>query len=56
LQRKSKVSPEVLRKQVSSKGGTTAAALDVFKENNTEKIFNKAVQAAYKRSQELKKV
>jgi len=43
----------VLRARVTSKGGTTQAAMDVFKKNNTEKIFKDALKAAKKRAREL---
>ncbi len=45
----------VLRARVTSKGGTTQAAMDVFKENNFEKIFKTALDAAKKRAKELSK-
>jgi len=51
LQRELNVEPKVLRKQVSSKGGTTAAAMEIFKKHNIAKIFKQAMQAAFKRSQ-----
>ena len=44
---------ETLRKMVTSKGGTTEAALDVFMKNKIDKIFQKALTAAKKRSKEL---
>jgi len=44
---------EVLRKSVTSKGGTTEAALKTMKKNRFESNFNKAVDAAYKRSIQL---
>jgi pyrroline-5-carboxylate reductase len=45
--------PAVLREQVTSKGGTTAAALAVFKEAGLEQIVLRAVQAAAERSREI---
>jgi len=42
-----------LIKQVASKGGTTEAALNKFKELSLDKVWLKGVQAAYKRSQDL---
>jgi pyrroline-5-carboxylate reductase len=45
--------PSVLREQVTSKGGTTAAALAVFKEAGLEQIVMRAVQAAAERSREI---
>jgi len=44
-----------LRAKVTSKGGTTQAAMDVFKKERFEKIFKKAVSAAKKRAKELSK-
>ncbi len=46
-------SPENLRRAVTSPGGTTAAALDVFDAKGLRAIFRDAVQAAYRRAQEL---
>lgn len=48
-------SPEELRNKVTSKGGTTEAALKVFSEKNLKEIFNKALEAAYQRAKELSK-
>lgn len=45
----------VLRQRVTSKGGTTQAALDEFFKADTETIFVKALQAAKKRAGELAK-
>jgi len=45
--------PEILRKLVTSKKGTTEAAVDVFKAKGFEKIVVEAVKAAAKRSAEL---
>ena len=45
--------PSILRKQVTSKGGTTEAALGVLEENGLREIFNKALVAASERSAEL---
>lgn len=44
-----------LVKKVASKGGTTEAALKIFKNKNFDKIVSKAVLAAYKRAKELSK-
>lgn len=44
-----------LRRMVTSKGGTTAAALDVLVQHKTDKIFEKALKAARARSRELSK-
>ncbi len=46
--------PEVLRKDVTSPGGTTEAALKVFNKNNSfYKIVNTAIKAAIKKSIKL---
>lgn len=51
----SKDSPETLRRNVTSPGGTTQAALDVLMQGNGLQILlNEAVDAARKRSVELK--
>jgi len=44
-----------LRKKVTSKGGTTEAALDVMMDSEKDfyNIFKKAIKAAFKRSNEL---
>lgn len=44
---------EELRKQVTSKGGTTQAAIHVLERGDFKKILYKAVQSAYNRSIEL---
>jgi pyrroline-5-carboxylate reductase len=46
---------EVLRARVTSKGGTTQAALAVFEKNKTGKIVQRALAAARKRAKELSK-
>jgi pyrroline-5-carboxylate reductase len=56
LQRQSGTDPKMLRQQVTSKGGTTAAALEVFEKHNMARIFKQAMQAAFMRSQELKRL
>lgn len=45
--------PSVLREQVTSKGGTTAAALEVFREVGLDMIVARAVAAAAERSREI---
>lgn len=45
--------PNVLRENVTSKGGTTAAALAVFDEQRLNDIVKKAMQAAHDRAKEL---
>src|SRR6185436_12531356 len=46
-------SPETLRKNVTSKGGTTEAALRVFDEEKLAERFKRAVEAASKRAEEM---
>lgn len=48
-------SPAVWRERVTSKGGTTEAALKVFSENKLAEIVRKAIDAAYNRGRELGK-
>lgn len=55
LQRQSQVSSEILRKKVTSKGGTTEEALKVFESREIAKTFQLAVKAAFDKSQALKK-
>ncbi len=45
----------VLEQKVTSKGGTTAAALQVFRQHGTDKIIADGVEACIKRSQEISK-
>jgi pyrroline-5-carboxylate reductase len=45
--------PVTLREQVTSKGGTTAAAMAVFEAADLRGIFARAVAAAARRSREL---
>jgi pyrroline-5-carboxylate reductase len=45
--------PEVLRAKVTSKGGTTEAAIKVFDKQNLKKIIYDAVDEAAKRSKQL---
>lgn len=47
--------PAILRAKVTSKGGTTAAALDVFMHKGIDKIINEALKAAKKRARALSK-
>lgn len=44
-----------LRQAVTSKGGTTAAALKILDQGQTAKIWSQAIKAAYKRAQQLTK-
>jgi pyrroline-5-carboxylate reductase len=46
-------SPAVLRQQVTSKGGTTAAALQVLEDRRIRETFDAAVAAATRRAAEL---
>lgn len=43
-----------LRENVTSKGGTTEAALNILMDGEFQDIMDKAIQAAHKRGQELK--
>ncbi|CAP42663.1 pyrroline-5-carboxylate reductase [Bordetella petrii] len=45
--------PSVLRERVTSKGGTTAAALQVFQQADLAAIVRQAIEAAAQRSREL---
>lgn len=45
--------PETLRERVTSKGGTTAAALDVLQANGFYEAVGQAMRAAYERAGEL---
>lgn len=42
-----------LRRRVTSPGGTTERAIDVFEQGKLRKLFGDALQAAYQRSKEL---
>lgn len=53
MAREASESAALLRQQVTSKGGTTAAALDVLEQQNVRAIFAAAVTAAARRSAEL---
>ncbi len=46
-------SPDTLRKNVTSKGGTTEAALNVFEQEKLAERFIRAVEAASKRGEEM---
>lgn len=56
LWHKEKESPETLRRSVTSKAGTTEAALKDFKKNRTPEIFSSAIRAAYVRAGQLREV
>eukprot|EP01129_Flabellula_baltica_P001468 TRINITY_DN1136_c0_g1_i2.p1 TRINITY_DN1136_c0_g1~~TRINITY_DN1136_c0_g1_i2.p1 ORF type:complete len:276 (+),score=78.18 TRINITY_DN1136_c0_g1_i2:299-1126(+) len=55
-----KANPELelmkLREQVTSKGGSTAQAIDTFKKNNLSDIVAKAMKAAISRAEEMEKL
>jgi len=53
LARASKEPPEILRQRVTSKGGTTYAAITSMDESGIKDLFAKALFAAQKRAQEL---
>ncbi|MBK7361700.1 MAG: pyrroline-5-carboxylate reductase [Micavibrio sp.] len=48
-----KTDAATLRKNVTSPGGTTAAALEILMNGEMQKIFDRAIQAAKKRSKQL---
>lgn len=48
--------PEVLRTKVTSKGGTTEAAINCFQQNGFEALVNKALSAACHRASELAEI
>ena len=50
-----KTNLDQLVQRVASKGGTTEAALKVFKESKIDKIWEAAIRAAYRRARELAK-
>jgi pyrroline-5-carboxylate reductase len=53
LARASQDPPEVLRQRVTSKGGTTHAAITSMERNQVQALFIKALQAARQRASEL---
>ena len=54
LQGQFQINPEILRKKVTSKGGTTEEALKVFASREIAKTFQLAVKAAFDKSRALK--
>jgi len=52
----SKESPDILRTRVTSKGGTTEAAINCFQQNGFETLVNKALSAACHRASELAEI
>lgn len=55
LARLSKEPPEILRQRVTSKGGTTHAAITSMDEHHIQSLFAQALQAARHRAEELGK-
>ncbi len=53
LMRETGTDPAELRRMVTSKGGTTAAALEVLEKGNFKDLVVRALEAAYNRSREL---
>jgi pyrroline-5-carboxylate reductase len=53
LASRSKEPPAVLRERVTSKGGTTEAALKVFEQERLAEKFRRAVAAASRRAGEM---
>ena len=53
LARASSEPPEILRQRVTSKGGTTYAAITSMDESQIKPLFAKALHAACKRATEL---
>jgi len=53
LMQEAEESIETLRNQVTSKGGTTEAALNTLHETQFEDMLTAATQSAYKRAKEL---
>ena len=53
LARASDEAPEVLRQRVTSKGGTTYAAITSMEDSHVKELFAKALHAADKRAAEL---
>ena len=49
----SEEAPVELRKRVTSKGGTTAAAIQTFDEQALKEVISAAMKSAFARSQEL---
>lgn len=53
LARQSEFPPDELRRRVTSKGGTTAAALQLFQDKGLARIFKNGVEAALRRGRQL---
>ena len=54
LMNQAKESPQILRSQVASKGGTTEAAFNVFRKKGLDKTLTLAFKTAARRSKQLK--
>lgn len=55
LLKRSEKTPQNLREEVTSKGGTTEAALNVMKKEGLEDIIEKALQTAVKKAKQISK-
>lgn len=53
LARGSREPPEILRQRVTSKGGTTHAAISSMDDDRVRTLFNRAIHAARRRAEEL---
>jgi pyrroline-5-carboxylate reductase len=53
LARQSAEPPEILRQRVTSKGGTTYAAITSMQQDNMDTLFSRAIHAARSRAKEL---
>jgi pyrroline-5-carboxylate reductase len=53
LARASQDTPAVLRERVTSKGGTTHAAISSLEQHHVSALFQQAIQQAHQRSVEL---
>ena len=56
MAKESDLSLEDLRKQVTSKGGSTAKGVEAYQESDLHGISDKAVKAAVNRNQEMAKL
>lgn len=55
LMEESNESPEILRRKVTSPGGTTEAAFKILEKNKVKQNIIEAIKAAARRSKELSK-
>ncbi len=53
--RNSALGPNQLRSKVTSKGGTTEAALQMLNKHKSDVVWSRALKAAYQRSQQIRK-